>query len=219
MDETYIPHMNSGNGQAGQAVNDPVNVDAWLTRARVTPPVTPRSSAPPAPPVVGFLYTLSNNNQAEFLALEIGTNRIGSAADCDVRLAEKTVSDHHCEILVRLPAQGATASLPASATPASRNGTLLNDEDLNYDMHNCVNEDVITVGFNYRMVLLLVDPAKYGLGAAPDFQAAAQQMPPMPSMPDMNATHQRNVNVNINMNETQPDIPSSPISGGGTAIF
>ena len=119
------------------------------------------------------------------------------------------MSDHHCEILVRLQRKG-DRLIAGIRDTGSRNGTLLNDEDLNYDMHNCVNEDVITVGFNYRMVLLLVDPAKYGLGAAPDFQAAAQQMPPMPSMPDMNATHQRNVNVNINMNETQPDIPFEP---------
>ncbi len=217
MDETYIPHMNSGNGQAGQAVNDPVNVDAWANARQGHAPVTPELRTPGAP-VVGFLYTLSNNNQAEFWPLQIGTNRIGSAADCDVRLAEKTVSDHHCEILVRLQRKG-DRLIAGIRDTGSRNGTLLNDEDLNYDMHNCVSEDVITVGFNYRMVLLLVDPAKYGLGAAPDFQAAAQQMPPMPSMPDMNATHQRNVNVNINMNETQPDIPSSPISGGGTAIF
>lgn len=217
MDETYIPHMNSGNGQAGQAVSDPVNVDAWAN-ARQAQASMPTENRANGAPVVGFLYTLSNNNQAEFWPLHIGTNRIGTAADCDVRLAEKTVSDHHCEILVRLQRKG-DRLIAGIRDSGSSNGTLLNDEDLNYDMHNCVSEDVITVGFNYRMVLLLVDPAKYGLGAAPDFQATAQQMPPMPNMPDMNATHQRNVNVNINMNETQPDIPSSPISGGGTAIF
>ena len=65
MDETYIPHMNSGNGQAGQAVNDPVNVDAWANARQGHAPVTPELRTPGAP-VVGFLYTLSNNNQAEF---------------------------------------------------------------------------------------------------------------------------------------------------------
>lgn len=219
MDATYIPSMNSGNAQQGQGANETFGGDAWA-HAQQAQGATPGKSKKEAP-VVGFLYTLSNNNKTEFWPLRIGANTVGSSAKCDVRLGEKTVSAEHCTIMVRLlrDGNGLIASIKDVGTA---NGTLVNGKDIGYDLHTCSNEDVITVGYNYRLVLLLVDPAKYGLAAAPDFQASSASASPVaPPFPQVNGTAMpQQPNDYVDMNETQADNPSqNPITGGGTAFM
>lgn len=117
--------------------------------------------------VVGFIYTLSNNGVPEFWPIKIGVNKIGKNSDNDIVLREASVSDYHAQINIKRLRNGHLVA--GIKDIGSSNGLALNDEELDYELHNCKHNDIITVGLNYRLVLLLVDPIDYELGAANDF--------------------------------------------------
>lgn len=51
----------------------------------------------------------------------------------------------------------------------SKNGIILNDEELDFEPHSIKNEDIITFGLNYKCVIILIDPTKYCLSENPEF--------------------------------------------------
>lgn len=126
----------------------------------------PRRTVQPGKPVVGFLYSVSRTAVGEFWPLQIGRNTIGQSADCDIVLAEGTVSANHAVIVIR---QGRNGIIAAIKDPESTNGTFINGERIDFEAEECHSGDVITIGNNYQLVFILVDAAQYGLTPNKDF--------------------------------------------------
>jgi len=119
-------------------------------------------------PVVGFLYSISNGGAREYWPIHVGTNIIGRGQEADIVLNEATVSERHAEIRVRelRNSKGLTATIQDLG---SKTGILLNDEDPGYDLQVCKNGDILTIGENYRILVIFVDTYANGLCVAPDF--------------------------------------------------
>lgn len=121
-------------------------------------------------PVIGFLYSISRKGIGEYWPLHLGTNTIGRTNDNDIVLLEKSVSEHHATLSIKQ--MKSTGKLIASIRDVgSKNGMYLNDEELDYDNHTCKLNDIITVGSCYKLLLILIDAADYGLSVAEDFMA------------------------------------------------
>mgnify|MGYP002852210325 CR=1 FL=1 len=146
-------------------------------------------------PVVGFLYSISRKGIGEYWPLHLGTNTIGRAADNDICLREMSVSEHHATLSIKQ--MKTTKKLIASIRDTgSKNGMYLNDEELDYDNHSCKTNDIVCVGFNYKLLLILIDAEQYGLSISEDFVAMEENedFEPTPMGFDTidNATHNRN---------------------------
>lgn len=137
-------------------------------------------------PVKGFLYTVSRTAAGEYWPLHLGQNTIGTDPSCDIVLKEGTVSSQHAVLMVRNMKN--PAKVIASITDArSTNGTMLNGESLAFSDVECHNGDIITIGDNYELYLILVDPATLGLKVCDNFIAIEDDedddLPPFPGMP------------------------------------
>ncbi len=146
--ETYIPGMND-----------------------VSPGSAPSQASPqakPNTPVVGFLYSISRKGIGEYWPLHLGTNTIGRADDCDICLKEMSVSSKHATLSIKQ--MKSTHKLIASIRDTgSKTGMYLNDEELDYENHACKANDIITVGANYKLLLILIDAEEYGLSVSDEF--------------------------------------------------
>lgn len=140
-------------------------------------PTVPAHSAPhggEGKPVLGFFFSVSNGGQTEYWPLHLGKNTIGCDGSCDVCLPEGTVSALHANILVRR--QKETGNILAYIKDeCSTNGTMLNGKSLGIEPVECKVGDKMLFGDNYETVLILLDPQKLGLKAAPDFMPAQTQ--------------------------------------------
>lgn len=119
-----------------------------------------------AKPVVGILYSVSRTAYGEFWPLYLGPNRIGRNSDNDVTLCEGTVSGNHALLTVLKDDEGIYAAIK---NVEGVNGVKLNGKSIRLNEKECNNMDVITVGKNYELLLLLVDCEKYGLIPSEDF--------------------------------------------------
>ncbi len=121
-------------------------------------------------PVIGFLYSISRKGIGEYWPLHLGTNTIGRSTDNDIVLLERSVSEHHATLSIKQ--MKSTGKLIATIRDVgSKNGMYLNEEELDYDNHSCKLNDTITIGVNYKLLLILIDAADYGLSVAEDFAA------------------------------------------------
>ena len=119
-------------------------------------------------PVVGFLYSISRTAAGEFWPLYQGQNTIGKGPNCDIQLPEGTVSQEHAVVMVRKMKN--PEKVIASVTDArSTNGTMLNGQSLGFSAEECKNGDIITIGDNYELYLVLIDPASLGLKVSEKF--------------------------------------------------
>lgn len=119
-------------------------------------------------PVVGFLYSVSRTAMGEYWPLYVGRNTIGQKSECDIPLLEATVSGEHAVIVVRMKKPSGEIIAAIKDTESS-NGTLLNGMSIDFDAVECHSGDVITVGNNYELVLVLVDTAKLRLKTSTAF--------------------------------------------------
>jgi len=118
--------------------------------------------------VVGFLYSISRKGIGEYWPLHLGTNTIGRSNECDIVLRERSISERHATLSIKQ--MKTTHKLIASIRDTgSKNGMYLNEEELDYDNHSCKNNDIITVGTSYKLLLLLIDAEQYGLSVSEDF--------------------------------------------------
>ena len=126
---------------------------------------------PSGAPVVGFLYSISCSGIGEYWPIHVGKNTIGSSEDCSIQLAEMTVSEHHANLNVKQ--MKSTGRLTASIQDVgSKTGIYLNDEELDYEIHTCKHMDVLTIGENYKLLLLLIDAQDCGLSVSENFVPA-----------------------------------------------
>lgn len=139
----------------------------------------PRSSVNPqrrrnvqsGKPVVGFLYSISRTAAGEFWPLQVGRNSIGLDSDSDVLLAEESVSGNHAQLIIQKNNKTG-ALLVGLKDLGSSNGTMINGEMIGFEPTSCENGDIITIGANYELVLILIDPTKYQLSVSKDFRPA-----------------------------------------------
>ena len=104
----------------------------------------------------------------EYWPLHIGSNKIGRSGNCDICLKEGTVSDIHAELNIKQ--MKTTHKILASIKDiGSKNGIFVNEEELDYSAHECFNNDLITIGLNYRLLLILIDTQALGLTVSENF--------------------------------------------------
>lgn len=121
-------------------------------------------------PVVGFLYSISRQGIGEYWPVHLGTNKIGRSDECDVCLRESTVSELHAELYVKQ--MKTTKKILASIKDVgSKNGIFVNEEELGYSTHECFNNDILTIGLNYKLLLIIIDANEMGLSVAEEFEA------------------------------------------------
>ena len=121
------------------------------------------NSRPLGKPIVGFLYSISRTGIGEFWPLHIGQNIIGNSTDCDIVLGEGTVSSKHANLHINKMKRPEKTEATISDL-GSTNGTLVNENSVSVARPvECVNGDIITIGENYNLLLLLIDTKALGL--------------------------------------------------------
>lgn len=125
-------------------------------------------------PVAGFLFSISRQGIGEYWPLYIGPNTIGSSPKCDIYLKEGTVSSDHAVIVVR-HMKNPEKTVASINDTRSTNGTMINGISLAFNAQECFNGDIITIGENYELVLILIDTKALGLKIAENFIAIEEQ--------------------------------------------
>ena len=120
-------------------------------------------------PVVGFLYSISRTGAGEYWPLHVGPNVIGNGPECDIVLGEGTVSKRHANLHINKMKRPEKTEATISDL-GSTNGTLVNENSVSMAAPViCQNGDIITIGDNYDLLLLLIDTKAMGLHLAPNF--------------------------------------------------
>lgn len=120
-------------------------------------------------PVVGFLYSISRTGVGEFWPLHVGQNLIGNSPDCDICLGEGTVSLKHANLHINKMKKPEKTEATISDL-GSTNGTMVNENSVSVARPvECFNGDIITVGENYNILLILIDTKAIGLHVSDSF--------------------------------------------------
>lgn len=179
----------------------------------------------PQVPVVGFLYSISRQGFGEYWPLHVGSNKIGRTADCDVCLGEQTVSERHAALNIK-QLKSTRKILASIRDEGSKNGIYVNDEELDYDMHEVKNHDIITIGDNYKLLLILIDAEEMGLSVSENFQpvevAPAEEetpFPPMGNLGNMDDTGSLYSSANRVEGGTVAMDGSAPVTSGRTRFL
>lgn len=127
-----------------------------------------------AAPVIGFLYSISRQGIGEYWPVHVGRNTIGRDSGNDIMLAEYTVSGLHASLSARkMKNNGKVIALIRDE--GSKTGILVNGEELGYEGHECFNGDIITIGCNYTLLLILINAEEVGLSVAEHFEDAWEE--------------------------------------------
>lgn len=154
------------------------------------PNVTAENAPTKKVPVVGFLYSISRFGIGEYWPIHVGRNTIGRNEDCDICLKEETVSGLHASLNVK-QMKTTTKLIASIRDEGSKNGMFVNDEELGYDPHTCKNQDLITIGDNYKLLFILIDAEEMGLEVSENFRATDAPEPgPVP--PPLNSFYDHN---------------------------
>ena len=156
---TVVPGMMENPGGAAQNPGRPAAA-----------PQQQKKSAASGKPVVGFLYSVSRTAAGEYWPLHIGQNTIGQNPSSDIVLSEGTVSSDHAVLVVR-KMKNPEKIIASISDARSTNGTMINGESLGFSAVECKNGDIITVGDNYELYLILVDAPTLGLSVSENFIA------------------------------------------------
>lgn len=130
---------------------------------------------PSGVPVVGFLYSISRQGVGEYWPVQVGRNDIGRDATNQIVLLEQTVSGYHASLLVQKKRN--TGEVVAVIRDESgKNGVIVNGEevDLRYGCE-VKNGDIITIGYNYTFILILINAEAVGLSVAENFMLVAEE--------------------------------------------
>lgn len=146
----------------------PGNPSVVTNAANVSP--SPGQQARPASgkPVIGFLYSISRTAAGEYWPIHIGQNTIGQNPASDIVLSEATVSSDHAVLVVR-KMKNPEKVIASISDARSTNGTMINGESLGFSAVECKNGDVITIGENYELYLILIDAPSLGLKVCDEF--------------------------------------------------
>ncbi len=166
--KTIIPGMEDAYTGSQNFGKQNVNVQDG-TFVPNMPGTTPNNeNIPHKKPVVGFLYSISKSGSGEYWPLHIGSNTIGRSKDCDVSLAEATVSEQHAVLVVQ-QMKNPEKVIAWINDSGSTCGTMINGESLGFDRRECFNCDIITIGEHYDLYFILIDAKQIGLNVRRDF--------------------------------------------------
>ncbi len=123
--------------------------------------------------IMGFLYSVSKTDCGEFWPLYVGSNTIGNGSDSSICLKEKSVSKSHANIVVRkMQKNGEDNGIFVFIQDSgSENGTMLNGVTLDLNPKECKNGDIITIGVNYELYFISIDPNSLGLYPKKEFKS------------------------------------------------
>lgn len=129
-------------------------------------------------PILGFLYSVSKESTGEFWPLYLGANTIGRDATNSVCLKESTVSQKHATLVIRqMMKQGESVGLFVFIQDmGSTCGTHVNGETLDFNPRECKNGDIITIGENYELYFMQVDPKALGLAPKENFKPVVNKV-------------------------------------------
>lgn len=177
--KTQAPGMNNFYSRSGASTPKSGTVVPGMHKTATDKPGAPvvDSSAP----VVGFLYSISRKGIGEYWPVHVGRNTIGRDEECDIRLSEGTVSGIHALLNVKKLKTGDRRLVAQIRDEGSKNGITVNDEELDFDNHEVKTNDIIRIGDNYQLLLLLINGADYGLSVAENFVdlGDTEEIPPM----------------------------------------
>ena len=127
-------------------------------------------------PIMGFLYSVSRTEVGEYWPIYLGKNTIGKSEGSDICLKETSVSDSHAVLVVRgMKHQGQSSGLFVFIQDTgSTCGTQVNGDTLDFSPCECHSGDVLTIGANYELYLIIIDPSQVGLSTKPSFQPLTQ---------------------------------------------
>lgn len=112
--------------------------------------------------IVGCLFSISHGLLGEMFPLYLGRNAIGQAAGCDVCLREKTVSPEHAILYIRK--EGNPVRFNMTITDYnSANGTEVNGTDARYNTLTVNENDVISIGRHYKLLVKTFNVEAAGL--------------------------------------------------------
>lgn len=166
--EPYARNTYARNAAKGTVVPGMEQVNAPSHKGQNIPNPSSDSSRQSGKPVAGFLYSISRQGIGEYWPLYLGQNTIGSSPKCDICLREGTVSGEHAVIVVR-KMKNPEKTIASISDTRSTNGTMVQGESLGFSAMECFNGNIITIGENYELVLLLVDVKALGLKVAEGF--------------------------------------------------
>lgn len=163
-------------------------------------------------PIVGFLYSISRTGVGEYWPLHIGQNIIGNSSDCDIILGEGTVSQRHANLHINKMKKPEKTEATISDL-GSTNGTLVNENSVSVARPvECVNGDIITIGENYDLLLLLIDAKALGLHLSENFYDVREEQ----EEANVGGYSTRRDNSTRNEQDFPPRFagPDSPYNGG-----
>lgn len=170
---TNFPGMNPQAGMYQRTGNAPAGGTVVPGMQNNAPGVEVPPQQKTQAPVVGFLYSISRNGIGEYWPVCIGNNTIGRDPECSICLREGTVTGRHAELNVKvLRTSGKIVAQIHDI--GSKNGIMVNNEELDFGYHPCQNNDILRIGNNYQLLLILINTAEYGLGVAEDFVATEE---------------------------------------------
>ena len=105
-----------------------------------------------ATPLIGFLYSFSNDSNGVFWPIRVGRLLIGSSPDSDIVLQYPGVSGSHAKITIRSTTRETRMYIRDND---SMNGTLVNGEEIFNEQPSLINGDQIHIGPVVLSVLLL----------------------------------------------------------------
>lgn len=117
----------------------------------------------------GFLFSVSRTMAGEYWPIMLGANTIGRGTKNTINLGEMSISESHASIHVISRFNKLTAYIKDDA---SKTGTLLNGELLRGEA-DLKTGDIITIGEQYELYVVLINAAELGLEVKPGFQPAA----------------------------------------------
>jgi len=184
---TVVPGMSAQNGGASNQFHS-TNTPSPVQQARETAQ---------GMPVVGFLYSISNQGIPEYWPIMLGYNRIGRNADNEVVLNEQTISGIHAGLMIQKK-RNTGEVVAVIRLEEGRTGVLVNGEEVDLRFSSeCKNGDILTIGSNYEMILILIQAEMAGLRIAENFipvEAAVVEEEPVvepPKRPGFNPYNNR----------------------------
>ena len=126
-------------------------------------------------PVVGFLYSISRTAAGEYWPLHLGENKIGRGSSCDICLPEMTVSEDHATLVVRR--MKTTNEYLMDLYVKGVNGAFVNETEVRREAE-CKGGDFLTIGDNYILYIILINPFELGLKVSEAFVPAEEQSEP-----------------------------------------
>ena len=143
---------------------------------KILQPISSLAKSANTKPLLGFFYSVSKGIKGEYWPLYLGANTIGSDSGCSVCLKEATVTKKHATLVIRqMQNQCEDVGLCVFIQDDySMCGTLVNGVALDFNPKECKSGDIITIGENYELFLILVDPKGLGLEPKKDFDVPVE---------------------------------------------